>query len=267
VQLSSADLFEKEGLMGGMPTDLSLLALVARIDVQCMDRYDRRHGEIHDGVLHLRPDKTTAVLVSDAGFSQTIDKPDETSDSTLKILRDTGMIGPGNRSDGRSVFQSATGEILAETPRHFMQIDTPRFQGICAEAGEKASLADVTVESLSENGVLAVVSIDGHKPVKDAERLMVVYASNALNSGMQFGDKEMTILKYVGDHPALLKRGRFSITIRNANAKRLSLYPLDFSGKRLREIQPSKIHGTQASFDVDTLKDGGTVFFEVQARP
>ena len=45
--------------------------------------------------------------------------------------------------------------------------------------------------------MLAVVSLDGLKPIKEAGRLMLVYATNALNSGIQFMDKGMTVLNRV----------------------------------------------------------------------
>jgi len=264
-EISPQEVFRKDGLMGGMPTDLSLMALIARMDVRDGAPSAISSGKDARNSLSIRLSHTSPVLVSDAGFSQTMDDPDTVADTMLKALRDSGLIDPSNQSDGKAVFQSATGEILADTSRNFMRVDTPRFQGICAEAGERAGLTDVTIEGISQRGVLAVVSIDGLKPIRDAGRLVVVYASNASNSGMQFADKGMTVLKQVGDQPSLLRRGRFSVTIRNANAGALKLYPLDFSGRRLKAIEPSRVHGTLVSFDVDTLRDGATVFFEIQA--
>jgi hypothetical protein len=264
VQITAEDVFKENGLMGGLPTDVSLSALIARIDVECVDDYTTKTAGA-DSKIYIRLSDTTPVLVSDAGFSQTLDTPDGTAEKMLGALRSAKIIGPSNRSDGKSVFESTTGEILADTAKRFIQVNAPRFQGICAEAGSEARLSDFTIESMSHRGVLAVVSLDGVRSIKEADRLMLVYATNALNTGMQFTNHAMTTLVQVGDNPPLLARGKFSVTVDNKNAVALRLYPLDFAGNRLGAIKPSKVDGTKVSFEVDTAKDGAAVFFELQA--
>src|SRR5690606_34102438 len=131
-EISPQEVFRKDGLMGGMPTDLSLMALIARMDVRDGASSATSSGKDARNSLSIRLSHTAPVLVSDAGFSQTMDDPDTVADTMLKALRDSGLIDQTNQSDGKAVFQSATGEILADTSRNFMRVDTPRFQGICA---------------------------------------------------------------------------------------------------------------------------------------
>jgi len=260
IRVYEEDVFQKDGLRGGLPADLSLPALVAGLEIECVDKHSNlKQPKSKEIVLKLN--NTSSILVSNAGFSQTLDNPKKNAENIIKIFRQKKIIDQSNTSNGRTIFESATGEILMNTAKKFMQINTPRFQGICAEAGTKAKLKNFSVENMTRRGMLSLVSIDGMKTIYEAERLMLVYATNALNSNMKFTRPDMTTLKYVGDMPILLKQGAFKITLNNRNAKNLRLYPLDLTGKRLKELLPVKVEGTRATFHVDTARDGASVFF------
>lgn len=198
-------------------------------------------------------------------FSQSIDESANLV-PYLKVLKEKGILPETNRSNGVSVFESSTGELLLDADKRFMQINTPRFQGICGEAGTKWKLDDFEVESMSARGNLSLVSVDGTRPIRDAERLVLVYATNALSNGITFADSEMRKLINGGRGPALLQRGAFRVRVRNRNATALKLYPLDLAGNRLKEIRPGKIDGEYAVFEADTGKDGAAVFFEIASK-
>ena len=119
---------------------------------------------------------------------------------------------------------------------------------------------------MTRKGTLSLVSIDENESIRNASRMMLVYATNALNNGMIFSNSNMNTLQYVGNSPTLLEQGSFTVTIHNRNAEKLRLYPLDLAGNRLKKISPVRISGKQAVFQIDTAKDGATVFFEIQAE-
>ncbi len=195
-------------------------------------------------------------------FSQSVD---ETANLMpyLQILKTQGFLKQENKSNGINIFESANGEIFMDTDKNFMSINTPRFQGICSEAGSSCRLNNFEIESMSVDANLSLVSIDGHEDIFNSKRLMLVFASNALSNQMVFAEEEMLKLLHSGEAPSLIRSGSFQVKIKNRQAASLKLYPLDLAGTRLKEIRPAHIEGEYARFKVDTQKDGAAVFFEI----
>ena len=181
----------------------------------------------------------------------------------LKLMKQKGFLPKENRSNGLNLFESSTGELFLDTDKRFMAVNTPRLQGISAEAGTKYKFPDFEIGSMSVRGTLALVSIDKYEPIRSAKRLVLVFAPNALSSNMEFAEAEMLKLLNPGGGPALLQAGKFQIRLRNRNASRLKLYPLDLAGNRLKQLAPTKTDGDHALFSVDTARDGAAVFFEL----
>ncbi len=258
VRIAESEVFGKNGLRGGLPTELSLAALVAGISIDC-----DKETALASGETAVKMGECSGILVSNAGFSSTLDNPDADAKQILRQFREKKLLAPENRSDGKNLFESATGELLLDASRNFMRINTPRFQGICAEAGTRTQLQDFAVETMTTRGTLALIAIDGMKPIREADRMVLIYATNALNNKMRFTSPDMVTLDYIGDAPVLLERGRFVVTVSNRNGDQLKLYPLDMAGKRLKEILPQKATENQAVFQIDTGRDGAAVFFEI----
>ena len=181
----------------------------------------------------------------------------------LKLMKEKGFLPKGNRSNGLNLFENSTGELLLDTDKRFMAVNTPRLQGICAEAETKYKFPDFEIASASVRGTLALVSIDKREPIRTAKRLVLVFATNALNSNMQFAEQEMLKLLRSGGTPALIQAGKFRIRLHNRNAANLKLHPLDLAGRRLKTIRPETIRGEWAEFTVDTARDGAALFFEL----
>lgn len=146
-----------------------------------------------------------------------------------------------------------------------MTVNTPRFQGVCGEAGASAKLNDVSVKLLRTRGIASVASLQKEKSISNAERLLIVYATNALNSGMTFADESMRKCLHFGGNPTLVETGRFRVEIRNRNAENLRLYSLRMNGARSGEIKPvSTANGVfVAEIDTAKLPDGPALYFEL----
>ena len=151
------------------------------------------------------------------------------------------------------------------TEQNYMTVNTPRDQGMCGEEKSKAVLRDVSIELLKTRGIVSVASLQKEKGVADASRLLLVYATNALNSNMTFDGPDLRKVRYYGENPTLVETGRFRVEIRNRNAKRLKLYPLMMNGKRGSTIQPVSIENGVFNVEIDTatLPDGPALFFEL----
>ena len=183
----------------------------------------------------------------------------------IGMLRKKGIIDHTNRSDGAYVFESSTKELYTDTEHNFMTVNTPRFQGVCGEEKAKAALRDVSIELLKTRGIVSVASLRKEKPIAESDRLLLVYATNALSNKMTFEDESMRKIRYYGENPTMIETGRFRVEIRNKNAEKLKLYPLMMNGKRCTPVKPLSVRNGTFIAEVDTAKlpDGPALFFEL----
>lgn len=248
----------EKGERGGPRLEEGLYGLMTKVDWEVV----RKGKEPQHNHLVLEAAKSSTSEVGQLHSSSKDDSFEEEK-NPADLLRKKGVIGTENRSDGICAFEADNGEIYLNSARAFMRIDTPRFQGICGMGGSSSSLSDFKINRMSANGNMSLVALDGLKPIREAERLILVYATNALNSGMEFDSPEMRMLNELGGLPTLLECATFSITVRNKNAKFLKLYPLDLQGKRQGMIAPVSVKGDLAEFYVDTAKTGAAMFFTI----
>lgn len=249
---------------GAIASDRTNLVLLTGFSIECVGR-GIPVVPLRPGELRIPAGNSAQVITSTAGFSSSVDQQ---SDGTamVRLLKEKGILPAANRSNGNTLFESSTGELLMDTRNRFLSVNTARLQGICALAGTTARLDDFEIRSMSVNGNLALVAIDEMKPIRDARRLVLVYATNALNNGMVFVDSEMTHRLKSGGLPTLIQAGKFTVAIRNRHAASLRLYPLDLAGNRLKMLNPVKVEGEYAIFSADTAKDGAALFFELVAE-
>lgn len=204
-----------------------------------------------------------------AGYMRSIEKKslDFNFNATIAALKKAGDLPSGNRSDfKKGIFESSTGELYLDAPREFLSVDTPRFQGVCAKAGVQIKLTDVEIQQLTTRGCLAVVGVDRFEPLKTARRIVVVYATNAFNSGTVFADADHRIRLNEGSTPVLLETGSFSLRLCNRNAARFKCYALGLDGARLSEL-PLTVKKDFVELNVNTaeLPHGPGLYFELIA--
>ena len=184
---------------------------------------------------------------------------------TIAELKKKGVLTADNRSNGDNIFESSTKELYMDMEKSFMTVNTPRLQGMCGLAGATAKLSDFEVVSHNVEGNLTLAAVDGLSPIRTAKRLLLVRLTNALNTGMEFTDKDMTQLENMGTIPALLRNSKFTVRIRNTRAAELKLHPLSLEGIPTgKVIAPVSVKDGVATFTVDTAKDGDTVYFEIR---
>lgn len=233
-------------------------------------------GIVHDPVedeSEIVPPRANEIVVAGIGggkmrieifFTEAVGGTRDISES-VAALKKRGFLPPDNLSDGKRIFQSSTGELTLDCEICKMTINAPRFQGMAAPAGNAAKMRDFEVVSHSRDGNLSLVAMDGMHPIREAKRLVLVRLTNALNTDMRFSDSTMTSLVSIGTIPALLRHSKFVVRISNRNAGALLLHPLNLEGSRakLPPISPVAVEGEVATFEVDTIRDGNTVYYEV----
>ena len=141
---------------------------------------------------------------------------------TVADLRERGFLPQGNRTDvTKDIFESGTGELYLGAESKRMEVRTPRFQGLCTEAGGSASFPNFEVLKTNRNGCFALASIDDSKDLGSAERLLLFAVTNALNSGSIFENADQRVKLVNGDVPILVESGEFEFKIRTPLASTL----------------------------------------------
>ncbi len=263
VRVNEKDVFTPDGPKGGMPGDLARSCLVSQLSLECVGE-DGKTLPVGKNEIVYKMDQSSAVTVGQ-GYMET-QETQASMGEILTQLKQRGFLSAKNRSDGTRFFESDTDEIFLDLEKNYMEVNTPRLQGICGLAGTTAKLPNLEIHKITQNGNLSIVSVDGNAPLQDAKRMTLVYATNALNAGMTFRSDDMTVYTDKGGLPTLVLCGQFEVSITNKNAAKLNLYPLDFAGKRLKKIAPTSVQGDTARFAVDMRNDGHAFFYELSVN-
>lgn len=273
VVLDEADVLKNHAYRWGVGTGQTRLALLGKFSVEPTPDgkpvFPARQNEVM-----LRRTGGSAVLVSalgTAGFTSIVDEGEQSAfdfDALVGDLKKRGLIPAGNRTDSaKGLFESQTGELFLDSNKAFMSIDTKRLQGVCALAGTKAKLSGFEILDMTKNGNLAAVSVDDAPDLESSRRIVVVYATDALNTGMVFNDSSRRVMQKLGKLPVLSETGRFSVALNNKNAEKLKAFAVDLNGRRQAEL-PVKAENGRLLLDVDTatLPGGPAVFFEIAEK-
>lgn len=207
------------------------------------------------------PRAGSSGMILGGAFSSVGENPKGSSDltETVRMLKASGVLKPGNRTNPeKEIYESSTGELYMDAPAHYMQIVTPRLEGICGEAGTTAKLPSLEVLAMSVRGNLALTGIDGEKTLADASRMVLVFATDARNSGMSFSDPDGCVLRNNGKAPVLVRTGTFKVKILCGTADTVRVYALRDDGSRLREL-PFRRDGKWIELSVNTASFGAEV--------
>jgi len=208
------------------------------------------------------------IETSMAGFSTVTNQTNNPStfDKMIADLKNSNQLPKDNQTSGKKeIFESSNGQLLMKSKENFLSVNAPRLQGICGEAGATAKLAELEIVNMSVRGNLAAVAVDGMQPLKSAKRILIVYATNALNSNMKFEAPDQVTLVEIGGTPTMVRTGAFTIKI--ANPGKMKAWALNVAGQRVEELPLTGGNG-QLTLSVDTakLKNGPSLYFEIAEK-
>lgn len=151
-----------------------------------------------------------------------------------------------------------------ECAKKRMTITTERFQGLCSPSGGSAVFPEFEVRSMNRNGCIALASVDGLCPLREARRMLLFIVTNALNSGTVFEEEDQRVRLKFGDAPVLLETGRFTVAMKTPYAGAMKTYALGLDGSRLAELPLRRIPGgAELTVDTAAIPGGPSVFFEL----
>lgn len=186
-------------------------------------------------------------------------------DNVLQRLKAAELLSHDNVTDpSQGLFESATGQVMLDRNKQRMQVVTPRTEAIAfAELRDHVTLKELSLGNAEARGLFAVSAIDG-KGLKDSERLLVIFASDARNSDMRFRDKAQKIIEDWGRLPVTLLRNRVDVNLAG-NAVSWTLSPIGLDGKVHEKIAAGS--GPIAfRLDNGAGKAGPTTFFLLERK-
>jgi hypothetical protein len=272
VTLRDAEIFDKARHARALSADQAKLTLLTGVGLACPDEPAPTPKLPPSRKPDLRlPVFGTSEVRAEAMFSEVVERAAQAHDLTgaVSALRKAGILSPANRtSPTNGLFESDTGQLTLDAPRRRLRVVSPRLAGATldpAAATDPVKLGPLTIESTSVPASVTAISVDG-LPLDTSTRILLVYATDALNEGMRFTSPERGTLDALGHAQALLRTGTLRLTLATPHARAFKLWALGLDGRRTEPL-PSAPAGAALSLTLDTRRlTSATPFFELAAE-
>ncbi len=265
VPLTAEWIFNGRALRG-MDDELTRLWALTRVGIL----YGKPHPHpAPDLVIH--PEGSSAIGGSDM-YSK-VENALSTSriTPTVERLKQRGILPAGNRTDpARGIYQSDTGELLLDTAKGELRVETPRLAGLVMKEDRRVELDGLTVESCTLPASLTLVSLDPKSTRREAGRLLLVFATDYLNNDMRFkAGTERRTLEKIGSMPIIARTGRLAVTFEHSGGRPPECHALALDGERL-ETLPVEAAGPgkwRLIIDTGKLAAGPSPYYELVFPP
>ncbi len=240
---------------------------------------DRAHRPLPEATVGLAFRHAVGLLWRD-GASATEDPPEPhtggawsaelvfASDTPAALIesRLAPLGHPGGRGDAeRGRYESDTGEIYLDAAARYAQVQSASSEALLFDRGLPLALTRLSVDAASEAALIALSAVDG-RPLGSSRRMLLIFATDAVNSGIRFGDQKRHTLLKIGRLPVLIKTAWAELTVRHDDPAALRLFAVGLNGARRQEL-PLRRGSGEVRFRIDTaaLAAGPTTYFELVA--
>lgn len=251
IELSPAYVEASAGL-GEIPEGVKNLSLLMGTGLQWTENAWRWNPDARVSLDETIPADVATIAAGGKTFAEML--------SALKALQ---LVPADNRTDPElGVFQSDTGELVLETLARRFSLITPKTEAVSFDRNP-LRLMHLAVEAADGPALVAVSSLD-NRPLATSRRMLLVLATDALNTGMSFADAARRTLVDIGTLPVLIRTARVTLFLEHQKPGRLELYATALNGDR-REAVPLQVVEGGVRFTLDTggLQGGPTTFFEL----
>ena len=168
---------------------------------------------------------TSLALVSGIGLrdsdglrmAHAIEQPrsDGQADKLLRAMKQAGLLPSTNRTDlSQGIFESDTGELLLDGGKRLFTVVTPLTEAAAfSSLTPTIPLGSLIIEGAEQGGLLAASVIDEAPSLAESRRILLVYATDARNTGMRFRDSAERVIEDFGTLPVLVRRGSVSVSL------------------------------------------------------
>ncbi|WP_210245117.1 glycosyltransferase [Methylobacterium sp. WL9] len=126
--------------------------------------------------------------------------------TTPSFAADRAAIRDDASDEAAGLYGSVGGQILLDARARRLQVVTPRTVAASyAAVTEKLRLGPLTIEAGSGPALLAASALDGRDLIA-SRRMLLIFATDARNTGMRFRDTEARTIENFGEMPILIER-------------------------------------------------------------
>ncbi|NUS70356.1 MAG: glycoside hydrolase, partial [Ensifer adhaerens] len=187
------------------------------------------------------------------------------SEGIVDSLRQSGALSNENgTSIDTGIYQSSTGEILLNRFAGQLRVVTDKTEAAAfSTLREPIDLGLLRIERADGNGLIALSALDADGGLAKARRLLLIFATDAQNTGMAFRDTEEKVIEDFGRLPVRLREGYVDLTLART-AKNWSVSPVGLDGK----VRAPVVQGTgDVAFRLSNNGPSGpTTYFLLELR-
>jgi hypothetical protein len=189
---------------------------------------------------------------------------DEVIKGLVKQLRDKNILDKNNITDpGKNIFQSETGELTLNTEKETLSVSTPRLEGAIIKADIPVSLNSLEIQKCTVPASITVVSLDKANELKYSKKLLLIFSTDAVNSGTVFSSEKKNCVIDYGEFPIVMRTGLLELSLKTGQQSVPDIYALNMDGTREEKVACTVNNGKLIlKLDTGTLKYA-TPFFEI----
>jgi hypothetical protein len=290
VRFGPKDAFEQSAHMGSMPADVTKLSLITGVGLGWQDgvtlsapyKYDAQLA-LNGTEISLVQNASAKLIQSASNFSTMLDGwmqqyasklvytarkipqlADERFSARVETLKNFGWLTPHNITDvDHQIYQSDTNELLLEATQKRMTVVTPNTEAVVFDQGAAQVLNQLSVLSAQKGALVAISAMD-QQPLATSKRMLLILATDARNTDMQFTDSSASTVKHLGKPPVVIQANKVKLALKSPYKQSFKVYSLNLRGERMQAI-PLKKTDTSIEFELDIqqLKHGATTYFEI----
>lgn len=258
--LDNQGIFEGQAMFA-FGDELSLLWPVCKIGLNYLD--GKNHEIKSDLVLKNGSLSNIRYQVGAAGTESSGSKA--SLKEAINALRQNKLISDANPTNADTgILASDTGEIKLDMTNGVLQVVTPRLEGVTVKRDQMYALDALTVQSCSVPAAVTLASLDDRQSIAASDRLLLIFATDALNSKMEFTTFERKELVSNGELPVLVETGKLAVTV-SAKPGEVTVYPLKLTGERQKPLPTARTAHGKIAFSVDTAVMPGepALYYEI----
>lgn len=270
LKLDKDYVFKRQAGIGLLADDLEMIGLVSGLGVVWDSGAKAVAGVKLDLAIHPDDAAPTDIsrLMRKVGSLVAIRPPVGAEEARIGMLKKAAILSAENASNAaKGILESDTGEIRLDARMRTLSVATSRTEAAAFDIVPPPGLPQLRIKESSAPALLSASAMDGGA-LKSSSRILIIFATDARNSGMQFEDAEGKVLKKLGGKPVLLKGAKIRFELLHSSAEKLRLFALTLNGERSVEL-PLKRSGNVLEIELDTnaLPGGPTTYFELVRLP
>jgi len=189
----------------------------------------------------------------------------QNSEALLESLRQSGVLPRDNGTNiDAGIYQSSTGEIVLNRFAGQLRVATTATEAAAfSSLREPIDLGVLRIEGADGNGLVAVSALDGEASLSKSRRFLLIFATDAQNTGMTFRDTEEKVIEDFGRLPVLIREGYADLSLERSAAS-WSVSPVGLDGT----VHPPVVKGKGAvAFRLSNdVPSGPTTYFLLELQ-